>query len=71
LDKAAALPSAVVSDISKAPGGGKMVSIPVPSGSKIHVVFGQEEREVPRAVVSKTEIHKGAFNTSLEKSRKG
>ena len=70
-EKAAALDSAVVSDLSKAPGGGKMVSIPIPSGNKIHVIFGQKEREAAKTPVSKTEVYKGAFNTSLEKLRKG
>jgi hypothetical protein len=70
-EKAASLENAVVSDISKAPGGGKMVSIPTPSGSKIHIVFGQEEREAAKTAVSKTKVHTGAFNTSLEKPRKG
>lgn len=70
-EKAAALENAVVSDLSKTPGGGKMVSIPIPSGCKIHVVFGQEEREAAKTKVSKTEVHKGPFNTSLEKLRKG
>jgi hypothetical protein len=70
-EKAAEFENSVVSDLSKAPGGGKMVSIPIPSGNNFHIVFGQEEREAAKTVVSKTEVHKGAFNTSLEKLRKG
>lgn len=69
--KASALENAVIVDLSTAPGGGKMVSIPTPSGNRIHIVFGQKEREAAKIPVSKTEVHKGAFNTSLEKLRKG
>jgi len=70
-EKAAKLKNAKVVDLSKAPGGGKMVSIPTPSGSKIHVVFGQQQRPAPEAPPSATEIHKSEYNTSLEKLRKG
>lgn len=70
-EKAAALENAVMTDLTKAPGGGKMVSIPIPSGNKIHVVFGQEEREAAKTAISKTDVYKGALNTSLDKPRKG
>ncbi|TVY59331.1 Metapyrocatechase 2 [Lachnellula cervina] len=68
--KATSLENASIVDLSTAPGGGKMVTIPTPGGSKIHVVFGQEERPLPTKVVSKTEVHKGELNTSLAKLRK-
>lgn len=69
--KATRLENAECKDLSKAPGGGKMVTIPTPSGSCIHVVFGQQERPLPEKPVSATEIHKGEYNTSIEKLRKG
>ncbi|KAI9835130.1 MAG: hypothetical protein M1819_002499 [Sarea resinae] len=70
-EKATKLVNAEVVDLGEAPGGGKMVTIPTPSGSWIHVVFGQKERPTPDKAVSATEVHKADYNTSLEKHRKG
>ncbi|KFY71797.1 hypothetical protein V499_08033 [Pseudogymnoascus sp. VKM F-103] len=53
------------------PGGGKIVTIESPSSSKIHVLWGNGERPAPTKVATSTEIHKGAYNTTLQKSRKG
>ncbi|KAI1502342.1 Glyoxalase/Bleomycin resistance protein/Dihydroxybiphenyl dioxygenase [Biscogniauxia marginata] len=68
--KATKLQGATRVDISKAPGGGQAVSVPTPGGSKIYVVWNQQEREV-REAVSATTVTKGDYNTSLEKFRKG
>lgn len=56
---------------NSAPGGGKIVTIASPSGSKIHVLWGQQDRPAPEKPVSNTEIHKGGYNTTLQKLRKG
>ncbi|RFU27197.1 NAD(P)H oxidase (H(2)O(2)-forming)/Kynurenine 3-monooxygenase, partial [Scytalidium lignicola] len=53
------------------PGGGRIVTISSPSGTKIHVIWGVEERPAPEKVVSATEVHRGPYNTALEKFRKG
>lgn len=53
------------------PAGGKIVSIESPSGTKMHVLWGVEERPAPEKAVTATEVHKGPYNTALEKFRKG
>ncbi|PGG97442.1 hypothetical protein AJ79_09203 [Helicocarpus griseus UAMH5409] len=53
------------------PGGGKIVTVQSPSGTKVHVLWGIEERPAPEKAVTATEIHKGAYNTALDKFRKG
>jgi hypothetical protein len=70
-NKATQLPGAEIRDLSKAPGGGRSVEIPTPGGSKIHVVWGQQEREVPATAPTATTVNLGRYNTSLEKFRKG
>ncbi|KAI9367625.1 Glyoxalase/Bleomycin resistance protein/Dihydroxybiphenyl dioxygenase [Aspergillus egyptiacus] len=55
----------------KGPGGGQFVTVESPSGTKVHVLWGVQERAVPRKAETATEVHKGAYNTALEKSRKG
>jgi hypothetical protein len=69
--KASKLQGASVMDSNPAPGGGKVVSISSPSGTKIHVLWGQEERTEPEKAPSATEISKGEYNSSLKKLRKG
>jgi hypothetical protein len=69
--KAAKLPNAQVTDLNDAPGGGKMVSIIAPSGSKIHVIFGQKERPAPSQPTTAIVVHRGEYNESLQKLRKG
>lgn len=61
------------SPISKNPGpvGGRVVSLESPSGTKMRVLWAVNERPEPEKAVSATEIHKGGFNTALEKTRKG
>ncbi|KAK0646768.1 glyoxalase family protein [Cercophora newfieldiana] len=52
-------------------GGGSRVTLSSPSGTIMHVVWGAEERPAPVKPESSTEIHKGGFNTALQKTRKG
>lgn len=68
-EKAMGLENAKIIDLKAAPGGGRMVTIPTPSGSDFHVVFGQKLR-VPKPTTL-TEVSKGEYNKSLEKPRKG
>lgn len=73
-DKAKLLPGATVTDISHAPGGGTMVSIPTPTNNLFHVIWGQSEREDAEAPPRTTDagVDKTAwFNTSLQKRRHG
>jgi hypothetical protein len=71
-DKAVKLPGAQVSEITDAPGGGKMVTFDRPDDTTFRVIFGQEEREVdPQDCPSATHESQGAFNLPLEKPRKG
>jgi hypothetical protein len=69
-EKAKKIPGATLVDISSAPGGGQMVSIPTPTNNFIHVIWGQTERDNPRLTNSIKVTHE-EFNTSLEKARKG
>lgn len=70
--KCAGLPTASpVRDNVEGPGGGKIVSLSSPSGTMIHILWGQEDRPVPERSVSATEVYKGGYNTSLKKERKG
>ncbi|KAK3688882.1 hypothetical protein B0T22DRAFT_407582 [Podospora appendiculata] len=52
-------------------GGGSFVSLVSPSKLKVHILWGVEERPEPNEVVTATELHKGGYNTALEKTRKG
>lgn len=52
-------------------GGGSRVTVSSPSGTIMHVIWGAEERPAPEKPETATEIHKGSFNTTLEKTRKG
>ena len=70
-EKAKAITGAKLVDISQAPGGGQMVSIPTPTNNFIHVVWGQQERESPRSPPSTVKVTHEEFNTSLGKARHG
>jgi hypothetical protein len=69
--KAAALKGASPITDHAGPAGGRQVTIASPSGTKIHVLWGVKERPAPEKAASATEIHKGGFNTALDKQRKG
>lgn len=69
--KAMKIPGAKLVDISSAPGGGKMVSIPTPTDNFIHVIWGQVERNEPRSPPSTIKVAYKELNTSLEKIRQG
>ncbi|KAH7020520.1 glyoxalase family protein [Ilyonectria destructans] len=70
-EKAKKIPGAKLVDISSAPGGGKMVSIPTPTNNFIHVIWGQVERDEPRSPPSTIKVAYKELNTSLEKIRRG
>lgn len=70
-NKASKLDGAVLKDLSETPGGGKSVTIPTPSGSSIHVLWGIQERDLPKKAPSATTVNLGRYNTALEKFRKG
>lgn len=53
------------------PVGGQIVSLSSPSGTRIHVLWGVNERPQPTKPVSATDVEKGGYNTALEKTRKG
>ncbi|KAB5546807.1 hypothetical protein GE09DRAFT_1035118 [Coniochaeta sp. 2T2.1] len=66
--KAAALPGSSPTKVNHGPCGGQHTSLSSPSGTKIHVLWGVNER--PVLPVSATAIQKGATNTALDKHRK-
>jgi hypothetical protein len=70
-EKAKAIAGAQLVDISQAPGGGKIVSIPTPTGNVIHVIWGQQERDSPRTPPSRVKITNKELNKSLSKARHG
>jgi len=69
--KASRLSGASAPELNPAPGGGNVVTISSPSGSKIRILWGQQERPEPQRAETATEISKGSYNTSLKKFRKG
>jgi hypothetical protein len=67
LDKAKALPGAVLHSLTDAPGGGKMITFSRVNDTFFHVVFGQEERIVdPEHVLSTTFEELGPANTPFK-----
>ena len=71
-EKASKISGATVKSLEKTPGGGEMVTVLSPSGTIIHVVYGQEERSVePQNLPSATHESHGPFNTPFEKNRLG
>lgn len=62
--------SSPVSD-NAGPCGGRRVTLASPSGTKIHILWGVNQRPAPEKAATATEIHKGGYNTALEKQRKG
>lgn len=70
-EKAKKIAGAKLVDISHAPGGGQMVSIPTPTNNYIHVIWGQKERDTPRSPPSTIKLTNEEFNTSLGKVRHG
>lgn len=71
-EKATKIPGAVVSDLSDAPGGGKMVMWERPDETVMRVICGQQEREVdPEHCPSATHESLGPINLPFEKPRKG
>jgi hypothetical protein len=70
-EKAKKVAGAKLVDISHAPGGGQMVSVPTPTNNFIHVIWGQQERDSPRSPPSTIKVTNEEFNTSLGKARQG
>jgi hypothetical protein len=70
-DRACRLEGAQVEDISHYPGGGKMVSVPDPNGYAIQIIYGQEDRSVPRQGVSSVYDGQPNVNGAITKARKG
>lgn len=69
--KAAAMKGSSPVTDNTGPCGGRRVTLSSPSGTKIHILWGVNERPAPEKAVSATEVHKGGYNTALEKQRKG
>ncbi|EED13287.1 oxidoreductase, putative [Talaromyces stipitatus ATCC 10500] len=70
--KATKLEGAIVKDLTHAPGGGRLVTIPRPNGTFMHVIYGQEEREVNTAELPSQIIEShGPFNEPFKKGRFG
>ncbi|KAF2102971.1 glyoxalase family protein [Rhizodiscina lignyota] len=70
-DRACQMQGAEVKDVSHRPGSGKMVSVPDPNGFVIEIVYGQEEKIVPRQGISVVEGGRPIVNGAVQKSRKG
>ena len=70
--KAQKLAGATVRSLGHAPGGGRMVTIPRPEDTFVHILHGQTERVVEGACPpSATLESQGPFNTPFEKARRG
>ena len=69
--RAAALPGCSPVTDHPGPSGGRQVTLQSPSGTKIRILWGVNERPAPEKAATATEIHKGGYNTALEKQRKG
>ena len=71
-DKACKIPGATLRNLSEAPGQGKMVTFSRPNDTLMHVVFGQEERNVDtKHIPSETHESQGPYNTPFDKQRLG
>lgn len=73
-EKAKLLSGAKLVDLSHAPGGGSLVSIPTPTNNFIHVVWGQSDREPETQCSRNSAADVNAteqFNNSIQKHRYG
>ncbi|KAH8655230.1 Glyoxalase/Bleomycin resistance protein/Dihydroxybiphenyl dioxygenase [Xylariales sp. PMI_506] len=70
-EKARKLPDAIESSLEDAPGGGKMITFVRPDRTKMHIVYGQVEREVSDVPPSATHEVQGPYNGPFEKPRRG
>ncbi|KAH9205670.1 Glyoxalase/Bleomycin resistance protein/Dihydroxybiphenyl dioxygenase [Leptodontidium sp. 2 PMI_412] len=71
LDKAMKFDGAVRQDILHLPGGGEMVSLSSPGGTKIHLVWGQKTRVPPAKEPSAQVVNLGPYNSPFTKERRG
>jgi len=70
-ERACRVEGAEIRDVSKRPGGGRLVSIPDVNGFEMQIVYGQEKRSVPDKGISNVFDGKPNVNGALEKPRKG
>lgn len=72
-EKATKLEGAIVKDLVHAPGGGRLVTLPRSNGTFMHVVYGQEEREIDPTEETPSKIVEshGTFNEPFKKGRLG
>ncbi|KAI2782550.1 glyoxalase family protein [Daldinia loculata] len=70
-ERACKLENAQLKDISKRPGGGKMVSVPDVNGFEIQVVYDQKDRVVPDRGLSNVVSGQPNVNGAITKVRKG
>ncbi|KAK6580070.1 hypothetical protein PZA11_007092 [Diplocarpon coronariae] len=71
LEKAMKLPGATRKSLTHAPGGGELVSLVSPGGTKLHLLWGQETRSVPDKEPSAQVISVGPQNLPFKKERQG
>jgi hypothetical protein len=71
LERAMKFAGAVRKDLSHLPGGGELVSFSTPGGGKMHLLWGQEARTVPKREPSAQVQHLGPYNLPFHKDRKG
>jgi hypothetical protein len=69
--KAASLQGSSTISQNAGPCGGRVVSLSSPSGTKIHILWGIQERPEPHNSGPATAIEQGGYNTALKKSRQG
>lgn len=71
-NKAQKLPGAIFKTLDHAPGGGRMITIPRPGDTSMHIVQGQNEREVEDATPPSAILEsQRPYNTPFEKPRRG
>lgn len=71
-NKAAKIPGASPPKPLEGPGGGQVITFARPNGTFMHVIYGQEDRQVDtKHIPTETHEHQGPFNTPFEKPRLG
>ncbi|EME38690.1 hypothetical protein DOTSEDRAFT_75439 [Dothistroma septosporum NZE10] len=70
--KAVNLSAGTVAEDLGYPGGGKRITLHTPSGFPFHVIYGQEDRNEPKAPSMGVQVENlGPFNGSIKKERLG
>jgi hypothetical protein len=72
-EKTTRIEGAIIKDLSHAPGGGRLVTIPRPNGTFMHVVHGQKERDIDASQEPPSKIIEshGPLNEPFKKGRLG